>query len=88
MFAAETMTLAELKAKLGALEETREAAERELASLAAKRERLEAMELDRDLILKSYATLAPEALGTLSPEERRRVYVILKLTIEALADGA
>ena len=45
------------------------------------------MERDRDLILENYATLAPEALGTLSPEERRRVYVILKLTVEALADG-
>ena len=87
MFAAEAMTLAELQAKLRALEETRETAERELASPAGKRERLEAMERDRDLILESYATLAPEALGTLSPEERRRVYVILKLTVEPLADG-
>jgi chromosome segregation ATPase len=87
MFAAEAMTLAELRAKLGTLEETRETAERELASLVGKRERLEAMERDRDLILENYATLAPEALGTLSPEERRRVYVILKLTVEPLADG-
>ena len=87
MFAAEAMTMAELQARLGALEETRETAERELASLAGKRERLEAMERDRDLILENYAILAPEALSTLSPEERRRVYVILKLTVEALADG-
>jgi hypothetical protein len=38
-------------------------------------------------ILASYATLAPEALDALSPEERRKVYVILNLTVEALADG-
>ena len=45
------------------------------------------MERDTDLLLESYATLAPEALDALSPEERRKVYVILKLTVEALADG-
>jgi hypothetical protein len=38
--------------------------------------------LGADLILESYAALAP-----LSPEERRKVYVILDLTVEALADG-
>ena len=62
-----------------ALEETREAAKRELASLASEREELEAMERDRDLILESYAALAPE--------ERRKVYVILNLTVEPLAGG-
>jgi hypothetical protein len=87
MFAAEAMTLDELKTKLGALKETRETAEKELAALAGKRERLEAMERDRDLILESYVTLAPEALDALSPEERRKVYVILNLTVEPLADG-
>jgi len=40
------------------------------------------------MILESYATLAPEALNAFSPEERRKVYVILNLTVEALADGA
>jgi hypothetical protein len=87
MFAAEAMTLDELKAKLEALKETRETAEKELASVAGERERLEAMERDRDLILESYAALAPEALDVLSPEERRKVYVILNLTVEPLADG-
>jgi len=87
MFAAEAMTLDELKAKLAALKETRETAEKELASVARKRERLEAMECDRDLILEAYAALAPEALDALSPEERRKVYVILNLTVEPLADG-
>jgi hypothetical protein len=31
--------------------------------------------------------LAPEALDAISAEERRKVYVILKLTAEALAGG-
>ena len=46
------------------------------------------MERDRDLILESYAALVPEALDTLSPEERRKVYGILNLTVEPLADGS
>jgi recombinase-like zinc beta ribbon protein len=87
MFAAEAMTLDELRAKLEVVEETRETAKRELAALAGRRERLEEMERDRDLILESYAALAPEALDALSPEERRKVYVILNLTVEPLADG-
>ena len=41
----------------------------------------------RDRILESYAALAPEALGALSPQERRKVYGILNLTVEPLADG-
>ncbi len=88
MFAAEVMTLGELKAKLEDLEGTRLTAGRELASLARKCEELEAMEHDSALILESYATLAPEALDSLSPEERRRVYVILNLTVEALVDDS
>jgi DNA repair exonuclease SbcCD ATPase subunit len=87
MFAAEAMTLDELRAKLEAVEQARETAKRGLAALAGRRERLEAMERDRDLILESYAALAPEALDALSSEERRKVYVILNLTVEALADG-
>jgi hypothetical protein len=58
-----------------------------LASLAAEREEIDAMERDRDMILDSYAALTPEALESLSPEERRKVYVILSLTVQALADG-
>ncbi len=34
-----------------------------------------------------HAVLAPEALEALSPEERRKVYGILDLTVEPLADG-
>jgi hypothetical protein len=45
------------------------------------------MERDGDLILESHAALTPEVPDALSPEERRRVYVILDSTVEALADG-
>ncbi len=72
MFAAEVMTLGELKAKLEVLEEARETAKRELAALAGKRERMEATERDRDLILESYAALAPGALNALSSRNAAR----------------
>ena len=49
-------------------------------------ERLEAFERDKERLLESYATLAPEALEALSPEERRTVYSMLGLCVEALPD--
>lgn len=62
----------ELDAALAKLEETREVAERELASLQSRRKRVEQMERERDILLKYYARMAPEALDELSPEERTR----------------
>jgi chromosome segregation ATPase len=51
MFAADAMTLDELRAKLDALEEMRETARRELAALSSWREHLEALERDKDRLL-------------------------------------
>ena len=86
MFAAGAMTLDELRSKLDALEETRETARRELAALSSQCEALEALERDKDRLLESYAALAPEALANLDPEERRTVYSMLGLCVEALPD--
>ena len=86
MFAADAMTLEELRSKLDALEETRETARRELAALSSWRESLEALERDKDRLLESYTTLAPEVLANLDPEERRTVYSMLGLCVEALPD--
>ena len=36
--------------------------------------------------MESYATFAPEALAALDPEERRTVYSMLGLCVEALPD--
>jgi DNA repair exonuclease SbcCD ATPase subunit len=86
MFAADVMTLDELRSKLDALEETRETARRELAALSSWCESLEALERDKDRLLESYAALAPEVLANLDPEERRTVYSMLGLCVEALPD--
>jgi predicted nucleic acid-binding Zn-ribbon protein len=86
MYAADAMTLEELRSRLTALEETRESARRELAELASWHERLQALERDKELLLQSYTTRAPEALDSLGPEERRTVYSMLGLRVDALPD--
>jgi len=82
------MTLDELRSKLDALEETRKIARRELASLASWREKLQTLERDKELLLESYATCAPEALEALDPEERRTVYSMLGLRVEVLSHAS
>jgi hypothetical protein len=42
---------------------------------------LEALELDRDILLENYAAIAPEALDSLIPEERHRLYKMLRTTV-------
>lgn len=86
MYAADAMKLDELRPKLDALEETRETARCELASLASWRDSLQNLERDKELLLESYATCAPEALAVLETEERRTVYSMLELCVEALPD--
>jgi site-specific DNA recombinase len=82
------MTDEELEEALAELEDTRATAERELAAVRGRREALEALERDRDALLKSYAQMAPEALDDLTAEERRQVYGMLRLRVEVDADGS
>jgi hypothetical protein len=77
----------ELRTKLEALEETRDAARRELAALGDRRERLVEMERNRDTLMKRYVGMVPETLDALTPEERHRIYKLLKLTVSLLPDG-
>jgi hypothetical protein len=77
----------ELRAKLAALDETRAIAERELEAFKGRREYLEDLERDKDTLLETYATLAPEALDSLAPEERHKLYKILRLRAVVGLDG-
>jgi flagellar motility protein MotE (MotC chaperone) len=81
------LTDEELDGALAELRETRETAERELAAIEGRRERLEALEHDRDTLVEHYAGMVPEALENLSSEERRHVYMLLKLSVAVHADG-
>jgi len=76
-----TITDLELDEALGELEETRATAERELTILRNQQEALEALELDRDVLLEHYADIAPEALDSLIPEARHRLYKLLRITV-------
>ena len=77
----------ELGNKLAALEETRATARRELEDLRGRREDLERLKGDRDAVLESYADLTVEALDPLSPEQRNRLYKMLKLNVVLRDDG-
>ena len=78
----------ELRARLSALEETRETAERELHALRHHTEYLKRLERDRDSLLESYAGLIPEAIDTLGSEERHRVYRMIGMKAYLKADGS
>jgi site-specific DNA recombinase len=81
------MTLDELGTALRELDEMRESAEQELAAIAERRQRVEQLERDRDAALEHYASIAPEALDSLTPEERHQFYKLLRLQVEVGADG-
>jgi site-specific DNA recombinase len=85
--AAGLMTLEELGSKLAKLEETRRAAEAELAALDTREERVHELEADRDALLASYAEVVPETLDVLSGEERSRVYRMLQLEVRPDPEG-
>ena len=81
------ITLDELRTKLAALEETREAARRELVALKDRRDWIEDLERDAETLLEHYARMVPEALDNLTPEERHRVYKMLRLNAIMYRDG-
>jgi hypothetical protein len=45
------------------------------------------LERDKDTLLKSLADMTAEALDELAPEERYRIYKMMKLKATALLDG-
>ena len=88
MAAADLITFDELRLRLAKLDETREMAERELRTLRDRQEYINELEKDRDALLDSLTEVAPDALDSLSPEERHRVYKMLRLKVIANHDGS
>src|SRR5215211_1889687 len=76
----------ELAAALSELDETREAAERELEAAQAKGEALQRLEHDRDALMETYAGMVREVLEDLAPEERYRIYKLLRLGVSFRPD--
>jgi hypothetical protein len=75
------MTDEELVAALSELDEIRETAERELEAARARDEALQRLEHDRDALMESYAGMVSETLEDLAPEERHRIYKLLRLGV-------
>jgi site-specific DNA recombinase len=88
MAAESLISFDELRSRLAELEETCEVARRELEGLAARKERTEQLERDRDALLEHAAATMPEDLEELSGEERNRLYRMLRLEITPSADGS
>jgi hypothetical protein len=86
MAASELITFDELRARLLELDETRKTAERELEIIRNHKECLAELEADRDALLASLMDIAPMALESLTPEERRRFYRLLGLSVSAYPD--
>jgi hypothetical protein len=59
-----------------------------LETLRTHRERIGGLEADRDALLDSLVGVAPDALESLTPEERHHVYKMLKLRVIVGSDGA
>ena len=81
------ITFDELRAKLADLEETRELARRELAVIDGRRARLQDLERNADALLEHYTVVVPEALDGLEPEERHRIYKMLRLAVRVRPSG-
>ncbi len=64
-----------------AVRRDRDADERELEATRARGEALHRLERDRDALMESYAGMVREALEDLAPEERHRIYKLLRLGV-------
>jgi uncharacterized Zn finger protein len=75
------MTDEELAVALVELDEIRETAERELEAARTRDETLARLERDRDTLLESYSGMVRESFEDLLPEERHRIYKLLRLDV-------
>lgn len=87
MAASGLITFDELKEKLADLDESRKTAERELEALEHRGAYIEELKRNRDALLDSLVIEAPEALESLTPEERHQFYKLLKLQAHVHTDG-
>jgi hypothetical protein len=62
-------------------------ARQRLRKLEVRRERLTELERDRETLMERYAGMVPAALKDLSPEERHRIYKLLKLGVQMVPEG-
>jgi hypothetical protein len=85
--AAGLMSLEELGGMLEELEETRKLAEAELENVTTRRNWVEELEQDRDVLLGYLTSVVPVELDRLTGEERNRVYRMLRLEVRPFPKG-
>jgi hypothetical protein len=71
----------DLDEALAEVEEARNAVQRELEALKHRWERIEQLKRDKEALIDYYQGVAPEALDSLTPEERHRLYKLLRLQV-------
>jgi recombinase-like zinc beta ribbon protein len=85
--AAGMMALEELGARLKELGNIRKTAERELTVLTDRQQRVEDLEHDRDSLLEDMSAMVPEALDSLTGEEKNRIYQMLRIEVTPTTEG-
>jgi hypothetical protein len=68
------ITTAQFRAKSAELKEAHATVESQLEAARSRLARLEEIKRDKDALISHYASLMPQGLAELSPEERKRIY--------------
>ena len=82
------ITSEQFRVKSAELREARAAAEGQLEAARSRLSRLEDMERGKDALISHYASLVPQGLAELSPDEKNRVYRMMRLRVFADREGA
>jgi hypothetical protein len=85
--AAGFMTLEELGSKLQEVDDARRLAQAQLEALTRRHEHIDQLEKDRESLLKSMAEIVPDALEDLIPQERNKIYRMLRLEVAPFEEG-
>src|SRR5215204_4481322 len=85
--AAGLMTFEELGSKLQELDDARRLAQAELEALTKHQEHIEQLEKDREALIESMAEMVPDALKDLTPQERNKIYRMLRLEVAPFEEG-
>jgi hypothetical protein len=86
-YAEGAINLEDLKTRTAELEAACRLARTELADAKARSERLRALETDAEALVALYSKMVPESLDTITPEERNRLYRMLRVGVEVHPDG-
>lgn len=87
MAAADLIDFDELRERLAQLDEARRETERALSAARHRADQLESLERNRAALMREYAGAVPEALSSLSPQARQRVYKMMRLEVALEPSG-